>query len=464
MAEPNQGPARGGDAGGARITQRRRAFRAPFADVPGPFASATSDLPQDERPTADQERGMRAFWWDGFWANVPETVLVNYLGLYVVAFGGSDGQVGLIAALGSLSAALAFFPGARLVERWGHRKRIVLMTGGGLSRVALGCLALVPFFFSGDTAIWVVIGLVSLRAFAGYFAVPAWTSLTADVVPMGIRGRFFASRNFGMSLAALATAPLAGFLLDRYSGLAGWQIIWGLATGAAAVSTWCYARIPDPAPHRDVLPRERREGGRGAVAEILSDRNFVWYLAGTAAWNIALQAAGPFFNVYLAERLHASSLWIGFLAALPSVTGLAGLVYLGRMMDRRGTKWMLVASGLTIPFLPGMWVFINAPWQVIFPNGFSGVLWAGYNLAVLNMVMVMAPPARRARYAAAFQTVVFASAFVGPLVGSLIIAQISFRAVFAFSAVGRMVGTLIVLRLVQPEGRPAAGPAAAAAG
>jgi len=131
---------------GATAPPKRRGWLAgvalPFADVPGPFGSTTSDLPLDDRPTGDQERGMRAFWWDGFWANVPETILVNYLGLYVVAFGGSDAQVGLIASLGSLFAALAFFPGARYVETFGHRKRTVLMAGGGVSRVALGCLAL----------------------------------------------------------------------------------------------------------------------------------------------------------------------------------------------------------------------------------------------------------------------------------------------------------------------------------
>ena len=89
---------------------------------------------------------MRAFWWDGFWANIPETILVNYLGLYIIAFGASTSQVGLIASLSSLFAALAFFPGARFVERYGHRKRIVLAAGGGLARIALFGLALVPFF------------------------------------------------------------------------------------------------------------------------------------------------------------------------------------------------------------------------------------------------------------------------------------------------------------------------------
>ncbi|MHB8377878.1 MAG: MFS transporter [Dehalococcoidia bacterium] len=447
---------------------RLASLRPPFHDVPGPFGAPRSPAtPLEDRPTPVQERGMRAFWWDGFWANVPETVLINYLGLYIVAFGGSTGQVGLIAALSSLFAALAFFPGARLVETFGHRKLIVLATGGGISRLALLLLAIVPFVARGETAIWLVIAFASIRAFSGYFAIPAWTSLTADVVPIGIRGRFFASRSFGMSVTALATAPVAGFLLDRFSGLEGWQIVWVFAFGAAALSTWSYARIPDPEPHKDVVARAKTRGAGGAVTSVLADRNFVWYLAGTAVWNIGLQASGPFFNIYLAENLHASALWIGSLSALMSVTGLVGLMYFGRLMDERGTKWLMVVTGLLIPALPAAWVFVTAPWQVIFINSAAGVLWAGYQLATLNMMIVIAPPEQRARYAAASQTVVFAAAFAGPLLGGQIISMVGYHAVFGFSAVGRMAGTLIVLRFVTARyerGRPAvrAGEAAAA--
>jgi MFS family permease len=64
-----------------------------------------------------------------------------------------------------------------------------------------------------------------------------------------------------------------------------------------------------------------------------------------------------------------------------------------------------------------------------------------------NVVMMMAPRAKRARYVAAFQTVTFAAAFAGPLAGALAINTIGFRGVFLVSAVGRAAATLIVARL-----------------
>lgn len=421
----------------------------PFADVPGPFASRKRlDTTLEGIATPGQLRGMRAFWWDGFWASVPETILVSYLGLYIIAFGGTNAQVGLATAAGSLFAALAFFPGAWFVERYGRRKQIVLATGGGIGRLALFGLVFVPFLADGNAAIAIVIALVCVRGFFGYFSVPAWTALTADVVPLGMRGRYFASRNFGMTAAALVTLPTAGFILDRYSSLEGWQVVWLLATIAAALSTWCFARIPDIPPEHAAATEDSAAPRPGVLAEILADRNLVAYLIGTAVFNVALTAASPFFNVYLVENLDASALWVGILNAIPAVTGLVGLVYFGRLMDERGTKSLMVTSGLLIPILPAAWLVITAPWQVLPVNLAGGLFWAAYQLALLNMTMIMAPPESRARYAAAFHMVLFASAFAGPLLGGFMIDEFGYKSVFAFSSLGRLAGTLIVWRFV----------------
>ena len=227
---------------------------------------------------------MRAFWWDGFWANIPETILVNYLGLYIIAFGASTSQVGLIASLSSLFAALAFFPGARFVERYGHRKRIVLASGGGLARIALFGLALVPFFCGRQHG-----GLDRHRAGVDprlrrlLLDCPHGRRSMADIVPIGIRGRFFASRNFGMSLAALATAPIAGFILDRYSGLGGWQIVWLHRLRDGRGFDVVLRAHPRPgAARRRRAAKTQAADQRGVLADILSDRNFVMYLVGTA--------------------------------------------------------------------------------------------------------------------------------------------------------------------------------------
>jgi MFS family permease len=133
------------------------------------------------------------------------------------------------------------------------------------------------------------------------------------------------------------------------------------------------------------------------------------------------------------------------------------------MMDIRGTKWLMVVTGLLIPLLPLAWLGVTESWHVIPINSAAGVLWAGYQLAMLNMVMIMAPPEKRARYAAAFQTVTFGGAFIGPLIGGQIIAMIGYKALFVVSGAARMAGTLVILRFVHTEeGRTGGGATQAA--
>ena len=172
------------------------------------------------------------------------------------------------------------------------------------------------------------------------------------------------------------------------------------------------------------------------------------YLIGTAIFNVALTSAGPFFNVYLKENLDASALWIGIINGILPITGLFGLIYFGRLMDQRGTKWLMVVSGLMIPILPACWLVITEPWQVIPVNIIGGLLWAAYSLALLNMTMVMAPAESRARYAAAFHMVLFAASFAGPLLGGVMIDEFGYKSIFAFSSVGRLAGTLVIWRFV----------------
>jgi predicted MFS family arabinose efflux permease len=265
-----------------------------------------------------------------------------------------------------------------------------------------------------------------------------------------MRGRFLASRNLGQSIATLATAPLAGFLIDSFTGFGGWQLVWVVAFTTGVLSTWCYARIPEPAPHPKAVEEARTANERGLLADIVNDRNFLVYLASIAVWNVSLYAAGPFFNVYLVKELNASTAMVGFLSALPSLSGLLGFALFGRLMDRKGTRWMMVMSGLMIPLLPLAWIVVTAAWQVAAINLMSGLMWAAYNLALMNMVMVMAPPEKRARYAAVFQTVTFAATFAGPLIGGVVIDQFGFYAVFALSGIGRLAGTGILIR-VKPD-------------
>jgi MFS family permease len=401
-------------------------------------------------PTPAQAKGMRVFWFDGFFAWFSEWIVVQYLAVYALAFGASDSQIGYLAALVSLSGALALLPGARLAERWGRRKLVVIVTGGSVARMMLLGLAVLPFFSQGKEVVYAIMALGAARVFFVNLGIPAWTSLSADVVPLSLRGRFFSSRNFGMGVGALIGAPLAGLMISRIGFPEGWQSAWTLALVAGLLSTAFYSRIPDREIERAIPQSGRTEETSGGV---MGDKNFIAFCAVAFIWNLALYVAAPFFNVHLVRNMGGNATWVGALSAINSVSALAGQPVAGRLLDERGSRWLMAVTGLTIPFLPLAWIAATAPWHVIFINAAGGALWAGYNLAVFNLLLFISPSEKRAFYSAVYQSMVFTSAFAGPLLGGFLGEMYGLPLLFAISSGGRLTAGLLFLALVRE--RPA---------
>ena len=400
-------------------------------------------------------RSLRFFWLDGLFAAISENFYLGFVTLYALAYGATNGQVGTITAVANLMGALALFPGARLVERVGQRKSVVVWSGGGVARLLLLLLAMMPFVITQPLwAITAIIVLNGLRAFMGNLANPGWTSMVADLVPNAIRGRYFGSRNTAMGIAALIVAPLAGRIISTGNGWAdfdqfGYQAIFFLAFLFGMVSTFSFQRIEEPHATEAQQAEHRRGDLRRAIRQ---SPGYVGLVVSAFVWNLALQVAAPFFNVYLVNAFQSTATTIGLLASVSSLTALLGQRVFGRLMDVRGAFWVALATGFLIPGLPLAWVFITADWQVGIINTFGGFLWAGYNLANFNLLLTLTPDEQRPRAVALYQTAVFTSAVIGPLLGGFLADSVSYQLIFGLSAAGRLLGialfALFTVRLV----------------
>ena len=392
--------------------------------------------------------GLRFFWLDGLFSAISENFYLNFIPLFALAYGASNGQVGWVMALANLAGALALFPGARRAERATSRKPIVLRTSGGFARVALLLLALMPFVVTQPSAaIVAIVALNALRAFMSNFANPAWTALVADLVPDFMRGRYFSTRNLAMGTAALVVAPLAGQLIQWGNGLqgspySGYQMTFFLAFCFGLIGTLSFARIPEPESTGSAGYVHRRGDLRRGLRR---NPEFVGLVVSAFVWNLSIQVAGPFFNVFLVSELGGSTATVGILASVSSFFALVGQATFGRLFDRRGALWIQSVTGLGIAFLPMAWTVITQAWQVGIINIFGGFLWAGFNLSNFNLLLELTPEEQRPRAVALYQTMVFGSAFLGPVFGGYIADLFGFKANFAISGTGRMAAMLIFL-------------------
>ncbi len=404
-------------------------------------------------------RNLRWFWFDGVFSQASEAIVNAYLSLFILALGASRVQIGLLNAVSNLSAALVMLPGAALVDRWSHRrevrKELCVWSGGGLARLILLLLALTPLLSSGAATIYVIIALVVLRVALTNLTVPAWVSLTADLVPLPIRGRYFGFRNMAMGLAGMLTAFLMGQLINRLGSPLGYQWAMGLAFAIGMASTWSFARIHEPPSQTAARPSA---GSLWSVLrELRSQPQFIKWCAIDALWNFSLNVAGPFFGVYLVEQLGATAGFVGVLTVINVMASMPGQRWFGTLADRWGPRRVQMLVSLLIPLVPLGWSLARQPWQVIPAEIASGFLWAGYSVASFNLLLLMMPERRRAHYTALYQIVVMAALAAGAAIGGLIATWWGYRTILVISGVGRLTAALLFALFVRLPAAPGKG-------
>lgn len=400
----------------------------------------------------DVQHNLRNFWLDGLFASAHDAIVLTYLVLYVLALGANEMQIGILSALGSLAATLVLLPGAVLVERWGRRKQIVVATGGVTARLMILLLALAPFAAQGQALILLAIGLEVLRQAFGSLALPAWVSLSGDLVPIAWRGRYFASRNIVMSLANIVIVISTGQLITRFNAPGGYQAALGLAFVFGILSAYFFSRLKETP--LEPIPAAQRATFSPAFFRPLAENRALLMLCATAAiWNFGLNLSGPFFNVYMARELLLTPAMIGLLATVSSLSGLPGQRVLGPLVDRLGPRRVQLLTGFLIPLLPLSWVWITrpawAPWQITLVNLVGGFLWAGYSLASFNLLLALTPAEQRARASAIYQVIVSISLAAGAAVGGVMVSAWGYAVIFLASALMRWVAAGLFARYVK---------------
>ncbi len=400
----------------------------------------------------ESRRNLSMFWFDGLFSAASDTIPINYLTLYLLAMGATSSQVGVYTALTSLAAAACLLPGALLVERTGHRKEITVLFGGGMARVALLILAILPFIFTGQVLIWAVITLTVIRSAVGNLAFPAWMSITGDIVPMEGRGRYFGSRNLAMVIAGIIMTYLVGEFITRVGAPQGYQISLVLAFVVGMLSTYFFAQIRDQQAEKPVL-----SSLSVSLTDIWKDLRaspiFLWFCFASATWNFFVNVAGPFFNVYMVQNLKFTAAMVGIAAVSTSVSKIFIQRKVGELSDYWGPGKVQMVCMFLIPVLPILWVFSTQLWHVVALNILGGVLWGAFELVSFNFLLQLTPAAQRARYSAIFQIVVTVALGAGAALGSSIILWWGYMGIFLVSAFGRIIAAMLFVKLIQILGK-----------
>lgn len=384
--------------------------------------SAPAGLSED-----DTRRGLRAVTWFGITTHAMATLVGGiFLTKVALSFGASLFAIGLLAALPSL-AQLTKIPATYAIERYRVRKPVALLSFAG-ARLNVLVLAILPFAFSAESAalgLGLLLGTTFLRGAFAAAGGSAWESLLRDLVPQDRLGSFFSRRQKQNTLLAIPLSLGAAGFLAYWTGafpsreLQAYSVLFLLGFLAGAASLYFLFRTPDPP-----LPPSQPTRLRALFAPPFADRNFRRLILFGAPWEFAMALAGPFFTVYILQRLGYGMSYVIGLTVLSQLSNAAFSQVWGALSDRFSNKAVLEVSGPLKLLAIGLWLLTALPerHRLTLPllaviHVLLGMAMSGVTLATANIGRKLAPRGRATSYLAAKSLVGSLSAAVAPIVG-----------------------------------------------
>ena len=267
-----------------------------------------------------------------------------------------------------------------LVDRWDRRKVMILSdTGAGLSTVAVAVL-----YFSGELQVWQVFMLTAINSGFNAFQWPAYSAVTALLVPKAQLGRAGGLVQIGEAISALASPAIAGVLFVTI-GLQGVVLV-DFSTYIIAVLTLLAVRVPPPPV------TEAGIAGRGSLLQeaaygwkyIVARRGLLGLLMVFAATNFLSSLWNPLLPPMVLEMSSPQAL--GYLGSVVGVGMLIGTLVMsawgGPKRRIHGVLGFMMISGLFEALLglrPSLVLMAVAGFGAMFTlpiiNGSSQAIW-----------------------------------------------------------------------------------------
>ena|GEM_PF-472368 len=270
-----------------------------------------------------------------------------------------------------------------------------------------------------------------------------WMSWMADLVPEEVRGSFFLKRSALFQAVTVAWFFLASLMLDLFPEgrlWAAYALIFGVGALGGAADILLHLAIPEPAARGPAGPGQgqaeaRAPRGGGALPSLaefaapLRDRNFVRFSLAMGLGVFALLLANPFQGPYVTSPrgIGAPNVWLGTMTVISQLTWVAIAPLWGFVMDRYGRKPAVTLGCLVALSLAGYGLVTPRDYVYLLPlialvQGFFGpAFWEGSNQLMLSL----APPARRVVYIAWYNAIVGAVSSAGPVLGGELAAALA---------------------------------------
>ena len=369
------------------------------------MATVSQPLPATEPTTAEK---IRKLPW-AYLSSATNTVFgqFTFFGAAFILFlnmlGLSKSGIGLLLSFFPFFGLTALFT-ANAVARFGFKRTFLVFWG--LRKVVGAGLLLTPWVLArfgvaaAGTYVAAIVAVFAICRALGETGNYPWLQ---EYVPASVRGKYSATENLVVNISSLTAVGVAGFVLERTSGLGGYMALMAAGVAFGLVAVWAAAHLPggSPAP---------RTAGRTAMfrnlASVFRQRDFRLYLFGAGLVTLALGPVGAFLPLFMSEQVGLTPSQVVFLQTGGMLGGLLTSFGWGWAADRYGGRPVMLTSLALIAGLPLLWMVMprNSPLAFAAALGIAllqGLLGMGWGIGATRTLFVgLVPPDRKTEFMA----------------------------------------------------------------
>jgi DHA1 family multidrug resistance protein-like MFS transporter len=381
----------------------------------------------------------------GFSASLPFIPLFLIKDLHMTDMGEVALWSGAMAAASSITMGVMAPIWGSLADRYGRKSMVLRAMIGGCVLIAL---------MSVTYNVWILFALRILQgALTG--TVPANIALVASVTP---------KERTGYALGIIQTAVFAGSSIGPFIGgtladLTDYRftfLITSMALGVAAIIVFFFVNEdfkpvpPDPTAVKITMVQRYKI--------MFSQKEFVAMLLILSLVQFANSVIMPVLALFI-QVLNGHSEGAATMAGLElGITGIASAcsaAFAGRMSDKYGHRRVLFISALASAFLYFPQAAVTNVWQLLILRGLMGLFFGGIIPSANALISQLIPEGRKGVAYGLVSSISSLGFAAGPIVGALIAALLSTRAVFLVTGLILLVAAFYIRRVLAVTPQPA---------
>ena len=368
----------------------------------------------------------------------------SYITPYALAMNASTTQIGFLTGIPSIAMVLTQLVSPILVEKTGNRKRLLLLAAFFHTLMWLPIL-LIPYIFH-SYQVWWLIAFITLLTALDFLGNAPWNSMMADIVPVEVRGRYFAERSRINNLVALILSFVAGGILQVLTKniFMGFSIIFAGAIVSRFFSFYFLSQMVYPS----VVVPKTKQASILKLATTLGSTNIGKYILFNTLMNLSVSFSAPFFSVYMLRDLKFSYLTYVIINATSVLAMLIFMPFWGKRIDKAGSIKVMKAASLFVPVLPVLWLVSSNIYYLCGVQVIGGFGWSGCILALNIFLYDAAPAENRTRYIALSNGLMFSGSAVGSLLAGImapIVPAIMMNRLFTIFLISGVARILVVI-------------------